>query len=85
MLYHATTVLEGAGMMGLLTATDWRVAKAIAGIGHVNPFLTERVDLERQALGTRFKEEGPLIWMMPPFTSAGSSGKRAWRHACCVS
>ena len=40
-------------------------AKAIAGICHVNPFLPERVELERQALGTRYKEEGPLIWARP--------------------
>jgi transcriptional regulator of acetoin/glycerol metabolism len=65
MLYHTTSVLEGAGIMGLLTSRDWRAAKAIAGICHVNPFLPERVDLERQALGTRYKEEGPLIWARP--------------------
>jgi sigma-54 specific flagellar transcriptional regulator A len=65
MLYHTTSVLEGAGIMGLLTSTDWRAAKAIAGIFHANPFLPERVELERQALGTRYKEEGPLIWARP--------------------
>jgi hypothetical protein len=65
MFYNTTSVLEGAGIMGLLTSTDWRAAKAIAGICHVNPFLPARVELERQALGTRYKEEGPLIWAQP--------------------
>jgi DNA-binding NtrC family response regulator len=48
-------------MMSLLPAADWRAATAIAGIGYVNPFLPERVELERRALGPRYKEEGPVI------------------------
>jgi hypothetical protein len=49
MSYRATTVLEGAGMIGLLSSADWRAAKAIAGICHVNRFLA---DLERRYPGS---------------------------------
>ncbi len=46
--------------MALLNSTDWKCAEAIAGIGYCNPFLPERVELERQALGARFVE-GPSV------------------------
>jgi DNA-binding NtrC family response regulator len=49
-------------MMGLLSSEDWDAAKAIAGFFHVNPFVPERVELERKALGSAYKkEEGPVI------------------------
>ncbi|HKI16306.1 MAG TPA: sigma 54-interacting transcriptional regulator, partial [Isosphaeraceae bacterium] len=51
--------------MALLPSADWVVAESIAGIVHVNPFLPERVELERRALGPRFKEEGPVIRARP--------------------
>ena len=47
--------------MALLKSADWRAAEAIAGIGYVNPFLPERVELERRALGPRYIEVGPII------------------------
>lgn len=40
--------------MTLLTAGEWRVAEAIAGIGYANPFLPERIELEQRALGKDF-------------------------------
>ncbi len=32
--------------MGVLSAAEWDVAEAIASIGHTNPFLPERLELE---------------------------------------
>ena len=40
--------------MALLTASEWRVAEAIAEIGYTNPFLPERIDLEKKTLGKAF-------------------------------
>ncbi len=51
--------------MALLPSADWRVAEAIAGIGYCNPFLPERVELERRALGSRYIEQGPIIRSKP--------------------
>jgi DNA-binding NtrC family response regulator len=51
--------------MGLLPPAEWRVAEAIAGIGYANPFLPERVELERRALGPRYVERGPIIRARP--------------------
>ena len=51
--------------MALLNSTDWKCADAIAGIGYCNPFLPERVELERQALGARFVE-GPSVRQRGP-------------------
>jgi hypothetical protein len=51
--------------MALLPSSEWRVAEAIAGIGYCNPFLPERIDLERRALGPRYIEEGPIIRARP--------------------
>jgi DNA-binding NtrC family response regulator len=51
--------------MALLPFPDWRVAEAIAGIGYCNPFLPERVELERRALGRRYVSVGPVIQARP--------------------
>lgn len=51
--------------MSLLSASDGVVARAIARIGYVNPFLPERIELERRALGWAFVEVGPVIWARP--------------------
>jgi DNA-binding NtrC family response regulator len=51
--------------MGLLTSTDWTAATAIAGFFHINPFRPERIELERRALGSDCKEEGPVIHARP--------------------
>src|ERR1700722_8226986 len=51
--------------MALLPSAEWRVAEALAGIGYVNPFLPERVELERRALGPRYIEVGPIIRSRP--------------------
>jgi DNA-binding NtrC family response regulator len=54
--------------MPLLPSDDWRAAEAIAGIGYCNPFLRERVELERRALGRRYVEVGPVIRVRPGAT-----------------
>src|SRR5262249_3695460 len=51
--------------MALLTAREWRAAEAIAGIGYCNPFLPERVEPERRALGDTFVAVGPVVWARP--------------------
>ena len=33
--------------MSLLAPSEWAVAEAIAGIGYANPFLPERIELEK--------------------------------------
>ncbi len=57
--------IEERNRWPLLSAAERRVAEAIAGIGYCNPFLPERVELERQALGDAFVEVGPVIWARP--------------------
>ena len=47
--------------MTLLSPTDAVSAEAISRIGYVNPFLPERIELERQALGPRFRDEGVVL------------------------
>jgi len=47
--------------MSLLSTNEWRVAEAIAGIGYVNPFLPERIELEKQALGEEFTHFQPFL------------------------
>ncbi len=37
--------------MALLPMDEWRAAEALAAIPFVNPFLEERVELERTAIG----------------------------------
>ena len=51
--------------MGLLTTREWNVAEAIAGIGHVNPFLPERIELEKRALGKEFVPFRPFLQYRP--------------------
>ncbi|MDX2038324.1 MAG: sigma 54-interacting transcriptional regulator [Isosphaeraceae bacterium] len=47
--------------MALLSTAKWRSAKAISKIGYVNPFLPERIELEKKALGPAYREEGPIL------------------------
>ena len=53
-------------MKRLLSSTDWRTAEALSGFCHINPFLPERVEMERQVLGTSYKEQGPVIRLARP-------------------
>ncbi len=47
--------------MSLLTAGEWRVAEAIAGIGYANPFLPGRIELEKRALGEDYVHCQPVL------------------------
>lgn len=47
--------------MALLTGRDRRAAEAIARIGYCNPFLPERLELERAALGAAFEGDDAII------------------------
>jgi DNA-binding NtrC family response regulator len=47
--------------MAYLSRAERHEAEAFARIGYSNPFLTERLDLERQILGERFQSGGAVI------------------------
>lgn len=51
--------------MPLLDEGEWRVAEAIAAIGYTNPFLPERIALEKAALGERFETFQPFLQYRP--------------------
>src|SRR5690348_6756938 len=51
--------------MALLSSGDRRVAEAIAGIGYCNPFLPERIERERRALGPAYIEVSPVLHVRP--------------------
>lgn len=69
--------------MSLLSANEWRVAEAIAGIGYVNPFLPERIELEKRALGKDFVHFQAFLQYRPDcsvsdmFPNAPALGERA--------
>ena len=51
--------------MAILSSRDLKVAEAIGQIGYCNPFLPERLDLERAALGEDFCCADPVINLPP--------------------
>ncbi len=51
--------------MPLLLPSEWRVAEAIAGITTCNPFLPERLELEKKALGNAYIDVGPVLRPRP--------------------
>ena len=42
--------------MAILNAEDHRFLESVAEVSYANPFLAERIDYERQALGPEFDE-----------------------------
>src|SRR5437660_6101562 len=52
-------------VMPLLRASEWRIAEAIAAIPYCNPFLPERLELERRILGSDYVETGTVIRARP--------------------
>ncbi|AMV35494.1 Transcriptional regulatory protein ZraR [Pirellula sp. SH-Sr6A] len=56
--------------MSLLTTGEWRAAEAIAGIGYANPFLPERVVLEKKALGKSFRGIPAFLQFRPECSAA---------------
>src|SRR4051794_14250130 len=55
-------------IMALLPSDDWDAAQALAAIPFVNPFLEERVELERRAIGRRYLGVGPVLTLRPGLT-----------------
>lgn len=53
-------------MNGLYTASERAFAETIARINACNPFLPERIEAEREALGAAFKEAGAEWNKLPP-------------------
>ena len=51
--------------MPLFTDTERRFAEALSQLTYCNPFLPERIDLERDALGEAF-DESDVVWSMNP-------------------
>ena len=51
--------------MAILSSRDLKVAEAIGQIGYCNPFLPERLELERTALGADFCCTDPVINLPP--------------------
>ncbi len=51
--------------MGIFSRRDLQVAEAIGQIGYCNPFLPERLALERSALGGDFCCADPVINLPP--------------------
>ena len=51
--------------MALLPMDEWRAAEALSAIPFTNPFLEERVKLERTALGHRYLGVGPVLMLKP--------------------
>ena len=49
----------------LMSGTENELAEGISRLAFCNPFLPERIELEKAILGTRFQEKG-VVW------SAGS-------------
>lgn len=47
--------------MGWLTANERKSAEALAEIGYCNPFLPERLELEKKALGPEFISDDAVI------------------------
>ena len=55
--------------MPLLTAAERDFARAVSRINYLNPFLPERVEAEKEALGEAFKDPGP-VWSRADSDSA---------------
>jgi len=54
--------LEGGGL-AFLNQTERAFLRAVANLGYCNPFLPERIEYEREALGADFREAEP-IWSL---------------------
>ena len=58
--------------MGIFTTEQRRFAQSISDMVYCNPFVPERIDYERQALGNDFAET-PRVWSL----LAGAETERA--------
>jgi hypothetical protein len=57
--------------MGLFSDGERRFLTAVARLGYSNPFLKERIELERVALGKQFVP-GEAVWSAP-VTDSGAT------------
>ncbi len=60
--------------MAFFTPSQREFARVIARLAYCNPFLPERVDLEREALGADFVEVGPVWSKRAAGAPAGAAG-----------
>jgi DNA-binding NtrC family response regulator len=67
--------------MALLTAAERRTLEAVSRLGYCNPFLPERVELERAALGPDFVEGEPVWSYRPNETAPRENVWRVYRKA----
>jgi len=67
--------------MALLTAAERRTLESISRLGYCNPFLPERVELERAALGSEFVEGEPVWSYRMGQTSPRENVWRVYRKA----
>ncbi len=58
--------------MSLIATDDRAFVRAVGSLSYANPFLQERIDLEREALGEQFDAESDAFWSLTP----EQSGKR---------
>lgn len=49
--------------MALMTASERAFARAVSHVNYANPFLPDRMEAEREALGTAFVDPGP-VWSL---------------------
>jgi len=56
---------DGGIRMALLSSQELRAAEALARIGYCNPFLPERLALERTARGTAFRGSDQVLHLPP--------------------
>src|SRR5262245_45764475 len=47
--------------MGLMTASERAFARAVSRLNYLNPFLPERLEAEKEALGDAYSDPGP-VW-----------------------
>jgi len=52
--------------MALISGRDLRFARAVGSLNYTNPFSTERMELEREALGDDFVSEEDSYWSLTP-------------------
>lgn len=64
-LCRFASLLESRKLMAILSKRDFKVAEAIGQIGYCNPFLPERLALERAVLGGDFCCADPVINLPP--------------------
>ena len=71
--------------MALFSPADRRIPGSRRRVAFANPFLPERIELEREALGDEFQPVSSHVWSRGPTsttTSRTSSSRRARCRDC---